>query len=185
MLPRLKQKDDKMKFFKLVLAATALTGFAASAQAQDTGVYVNLGAEAVEFDSYNITGRLGYQFTENFSVEGQGSFGVADDEVLGVDIGVDNSFAAFARGSVPLSEQFSLFARGGYHFTQFGAEGQGFDESLDVDGFAFGGGAEFMFDGMNGLRADVTFFDSSDDSINGVDFSGTSETYSIAYVRKF
>lgn len=174
-----------MKFFKLVLAATALTGFAASAQAQDTGVYVNLGAEAVEFDSYNITGRLGYQFTENFSVEGQGSFGVADDEVLGVDIGVDNSFAAFARGSVPLSEQFSLFARGGYHFTQFGAEGQGFDESLDVDGFAFGGGAEFMFDGMNGLRADVTFFDSSDDSINGVDFSGTSETYSIAYVRKF
>lgn len=174
-----------MKFLKLVLAATALTGFAASAQAQDSGVYVNLGAEAVEFDSYNLTGRLGYQLNENFSVEGQASFGVADDDVLGFDVGVDNSFAAFVRGSVPLNEQFSLFARGGYHFTQFGVEGQGVDESIDIDGFAFGGGVEYMLDGMNGVRLDATFLDSQDDSINGVDFSGTSETYAISYVRKF
>lgn len=174
-----------MKFIKLVLAATTLTGFAASAQAQDSGVYVNLGAEAVEFDSYNLTGRLGYQFTENFSVEGQGSFGVIDDDVEGFDVGVDNSFAAFVRGSVPLNEQFSLFARGGYHFTQFSVDGNGFDEELDIDGFAFGGGVEYMFDEMNGLRADVTFLDSQDDTINGVDFSGTSDTYAISYVRKF
>ncbi len=174
-----------MKFLKLVLAATALTGFAASAQAQDSGVYVNLGAEAVEFDSYNITGRLGYQFTENLSVEGQGSFGVIDDDIAGVDVGVDNSFAAFVRGSVPLSEQFSLFARGGYHFTQFGADGDGVDASVDIDGFAFGGGAEYMLDARNGLRADVTFFDSDDNTLNGVDVSGTAETYSISYVRKF
>jgi len=174
-----------MKLIKLVLAATALTGFAASAQAQDSGAYVNLGAEAVEFDSYNITRRLGYQFTENFSVEGQGSFGVIDDEIEGVDVGVDNSFAAFVRGSVPLSEQFSLFAKGGYHFTKFGAEGQGIDADLDLDGFAYGAGAEYMFDSVNGLRADVTFLDSGDDNINGVDLSGTAETYAITYVRKF
>jgi len=174
-----------MKFIKLVLAATALTGFAASAQAQDTGAYVNLGAEAVEFDSYNLTARLGYQFTENLSVEGQGSFGIADDDVAGFDVGVDNSFAAYVRASAPLSEQFSIFAKGGYHFTQFGVDGNGVDASLDVDGFAYGAGVEFMFDDANGLRADVTFLDSSDDTINGVDFSGTAETYAITYVRKF
>lgn len=174
-----------MKIVKFAFVATAITGFAASAQAQDSGVYLNLGAEAVEFDSTNLTGRLGYQFTENFSIEGQGSLGIADDEVDGFDVGVDNSLAAFVRGSVPLSDQFSLFARGGYHFTQFGVEGDGIDESLDIEGFAFGGGAEYMFDEMNGLRADVTFLDSEDNSINGQDFSGTAETYSITYVRKF
>lgn len=174
-----------MKTLKIVLAATALTGFAASAQAQDTGAYLNLGAEAVEFDSYNVTGRLGYAFNENFSVEGQASFGVIDDEIAGFDVGVDNSFAAYVRGSLPLSEQFSLFAKGGYHFTKFGVDGNGLDESLDVDGFAFGGGVEYMFDDLNGLRADVTFLDSDDDNINGADLSGTAETYAITYVRKF
>ena len=64
-------------------------------------------------------------------------------------------------------------------------DGNGFDESLDIDGFAFGGGAEYLFDGKNGIRADITFLDSDDNNINGVDFSGTAETYSIAYVRKF
>jgi len=104
---------------------------------------------------------------------------------LGFDVGVDNSFAVFVRGSLPLSEQFSVFARGGYHFTQFGVDGTGIDESLDVDGFAFGGGVEYMFDSVNGLRADVTFLDSEDNNINGADFSGTAETYAITYVRKF
>lgn len=174
-----------MKFLKLALVATALTGFTASAQAQDSGAYVNLGAEFVEFDSTNLTGRLGYQFTENFSIEAQGSLGVIDDEVDGFDVGVDNSFSGFVRGSIPLSDQFSLFAKGGYHTTKFGVKGDNFDETLDIDGFAYGGGVEMMFDSANGLRADVTFLDSSDNTINGEDFSGTSETYTISYVRKF
>lgn len=174
-----------MKLLKMALAATSLMTFAASAQAQDSGIYGNLGAEAVEFDSYNITARLGYQISENFSVEGQGSFGLIDDDIEGFDVGIDNSFAAFARASVPLSEQFSLFAKGGYHFTQFGVDGNGIDESLDLDGFAFGGGAEYMLDDVNGLRADITFLDSDDNNIDGGDFSGTVETYAITYVRKF
>jgi len=174
-----------MKFLKIALPATALMGFAVSAQAQDTGLYGNIGAEAVEFDSYNAIARLGYQVSENFSVEGQGSLGVIDDDVEGFDVGVDNSFAAFVRGSLPVSEQFSLFAKGGYHFTKFGVDGDGIDETLSIDGFAYGAGVEYMLDYQNGLRADVTFLDSSDDDINGVDFSGTAETYSITYVRKF
>jgi len=100
-------------------------------------------------------------------------------------VGVDNSYSAFIRGSLPISEQFSLFAKGGYHFTQFGVDGQGLDESLDLEGFAFGGGVEYMLDNVNGLRADVTFLDSNDDNITGTDLSGTAETYAITYVRKF
>lgn len=174
-----------MKFLKFVFVTTTLTGFAVSAQAQDSGAYVNLGAEAVEFDSFNLTGRLGYQFNENISIEGQGSLGVIDDDVEGVDVGVENSLAAFVRGSVPISDQFSIFAKGGYHFTKFGVDGNDIEGDLDIDGFAYGGGVEYMFNEMNGLRADVTFMDSDDNTINGVDFSGTAETYSLTYVRKF
>ena len=174
-----------MKLLKIALAATAVTGFAVTAQAQDSAAYINLGAEAVEFDSYNLTGRLGYQFSENLSVEAQASFGVIDDDIEGFNVGVDNSYAAFIRGALPISEQFSLFVKGGYHFTQFGVDGQGLDESLDLEGFAFGGGVEYMFDDVNGLRADVTYLDSNDDNINGADLSGTAETYAITYVRKF
>lgn len=180
-----KIKDENMKILKIALAVTAATGFAVSAQAQDSAAYINLGGEAVEFDSYNLTGRLGYQFSENLSVEAQASFGVIDDDIAGFNVGVDNSYAAYVRGSVPISEQFSLFAKGGYHFTQFGVDGQGLDESLDLEGFAFGGGVEYMFDNANGLRADVTFLDSNDDNINGADLSGTAETYALTYVRKF
>lgn len=169
----------------MAMVAAAATGFAVSAQAQDSAAYINLGAEAVEFDSYNLTGRLGYQFSENLSVEAQASFGVIDDDIEGFNVGVDNSYAAYVRGALPISDQFSLFAKGGYHFTQFGVDGQGLDESLDLDGFAFGGGVEYMLDGVNGLRADVTFLDSSDDNINGADLSGTAQTYAITYVRKF
>jgi len=174
-----------MKILKLGLAAMAITGLTVSAQAQDSGVYVNLGGETLEFDSYALTGRLGYQFTENFSVEGQGGFGVSDDGINGFDVGIENSFAAFARAAVPVSEQFNFFAKGGYHFTRFSVEGNGIDDFLDVDGFAYGGGVEYLFDRKNGLRADITFLDSDDDNINGVDFSGTAETYAITYVRKF
>lgn len=174
-----------MKFFKIALAATVLTGFAASAQAQDSGIYGNIGAEAVEFDSYNVVARLGYEISENFSVEGQGSLGLIDDDIEGFDVGVDNSFAGFVRGSLPVSDQFSLFAKGGYHVTKFGVDGDGIDESLKIDGLAYGAGVEYMFDEKNGLRADVTFLDSSDDDIEGVDFSGTAETYALTFVRKF
>jgi len=184
-LRQLDFKENKMKFLKIALVAAALTGFAASAQAQDSGLYGNIGAEAFEFDSYNIVARLGYQVSRNLSVEGQGSLGVIDEEVEGFDVGVDNSLAIFAKGSIPISDQFSLFTRTGYHFTKFGVDGDDLEGSVKIDGFAFGGGVEYLLDGQSGLRADVTFLDSSDNNIDGIDFSGRAETYAITYIRKF
>ena len=38
-----------------------------------------------------MTARLGYQISENFSIEGQGSLGVIDDDIEGFDVGVEYS----------------------------------------------------------------------------------------------
>ena len=177
-----------MKFIKIALATAAISTFATAAQAQDSGIYVNVGVDAVEFDAFAITGRVGYEFNQFFSVEGQGSFGVIDDsdDELGADVSADYSLGGFARASYPIGDQFSVFARGGYHFSQLGIDVDGFADSFDFDfdGFAFGGGIEYIFDGKNGVRLDATFLDADFDE-DGFEASGTLETYSIAYVRKF
>ncbi len=175
-----------MKFIKLTLATIAVSAFSTAVQAQDSGAYINLGVQSIEFDAYAIEGRVGYEFNDYFSVEGQGSFGIIgeDDEDFDISIGLDYSIGGFVRGAFPLGENFSIFARGGYHLTQFGAEDGNVGVSVDLDGFAFGGGLEYLFDGKNGIRGDVTFLDASFDD-GGFEVSGTIETYSIAYVRKF
>lgn len=177
-----------MKFIKIALATVAISTFTTAAQAQDSNVYVNVGVDAVELDAFAITGRVGYQFNQYFSVEGQGSFGIIDDsdDDLGLDINADYLIGGFVRGAYPITDQFSVFARGGYHFSQLGVDADGFNDSFDFDfdGFAFGGGIEYIFDGKNGVRLDATFLDADIDE-DGFEASGTLETYSIAYVRKF
>jgi opacity protein-like surface antigen len=173
-----------MKFLKTVLAATALTAMAATAQAQDSNAYINVGIDAVEFDSYNISAKIGYNFTQNFAVEGQGAFGVIDDEIEDVDVGIDNSFAAFAKASLPLEGGSELFVRGGYHFTQIGGESGGVGASVDTDGFALGGGGQYMFTDRDGVRLEYTYYDLNVDE-DLTDESGSANVYSLSYVRKF
>jgi len=103
-----------MKFLKATLTATALTAFAMSAQAQDSGAYVNVGVETFEFDTYNILGRVGYNFAEYFGVEGEGSFGVIGTEEFGVDVDTDWSLGGYFVGRYPLGESFEIFGRVGY-----------------------------------------------------------------------
>jgi len=57
-----------MKFLKIALATAVMAGFASTVSAQDTGTYVNVGVKTYEFDTYNILGRVGYNFSENFGV---------------------------------------------------------------------------------------------------------------------
>jgi len=167
-----------MKFLKTALAMAAMTGFVSTAAAQDTGAYINLGVDAVEFDAYTISGKLGYKFTENFGIEGQAGFGIIDDDTLGVDVGVDSTFGGFLIASFPASENFDLFVRGGYHFTQIGAG----NFSVDTDGFAVGGGGQYFFTENDGVRLEYTYFD-VDTNTNAGSFGG--DIFSLSYVRNF
>ena len=188
---------------KTFLTASALVGgallaSAASAQsasiAPETGAYVNVGVDTFSFDSFGVSGKVGYNFNRYLGVEGQLGYGFIDDNEDGVlvpidaegnfargdaDVGYDLFGGAFAVGRVPVTPEVDLFGRIGYHFTQFDAEvetPQGdADFGVDADGFAFGGGAQFNFgpQGLSGIRAEYTNFDIgniSEVEINGVEF---------------
>ena len=171
-----------MKTLKTAIAAIAVLGFAGAAHAQDGQAYVNVGVDTLEFDQYGIGGKLGYQFSDYFGVEAQGSIGIIDDEVtLGgttVDVGYDYLIGGFATGTLPLGESVDLIGRVGYYAAEVSAEvtAGGIGASDDEDGFAFGAGLQYMWDDLNGVRADYTYLDGD---------GGHADAVSLSYVRKF
>ncbi len=170
-----------MKFLKIAITTAAIAGFTSTASAQDGSAYVNIGVDAVEFDAYTLSGKLGYKFTDMFAVEGQAAIGIIDNKetIQGIEAkaGVDSSFGAFGVVRIPTGEGLNLFGRAGYHFTQLSGSAGSFETSFDVDGFAIGAGSEYLWDGVNGIRLEYTYLDGDGD--------GGSDVVSLSYVRNF
>lgn len=169
-----------MKLVKFAIATTALFGFTTAAQAQDSNTYAAVSIDSFEFDSYGLSARLGYNFSENFGVEGQAGFGVIDDkETFGnveIKTGIDTYFAGFVTGRAPVADKFELIGRLGYYSASATASGGGFSESADVDGFAVGVGGIFALNETGGIRAEYTMLDGE---------GGNGDLFSIGYQHKF
>jgi outer membrane immunogenic protein len=163
----------------IIAAITSATLLAGTSHAQDAGkVYANLGYSFLAQDDVDlgaITARLGYDFTPNFAIEGEAGVGVSEESVLGVKIKVDSSLGAFLVGKVPVGENFELLGRMGYNHTWLSAKGFGASADADDGSFGVGIGAQYLFDGKNGIRGDYTRYTEGD---------GT-DVFSINYVRKF
>ncbi len=150
-------------------------------------LYGTLGGVLYDTDaeSYGLEGRLGYHSGRILGAELEGSLGVIEDEENIAGVSVESKFdyniAAFALARLPLSERFSVHARGGYDVRRFSvtgtdAAGQGSEGDLDLDGFAYGIGAEYGLSPRNGLRVDYTRYDNDIGAIDSV---------SASFVRKF
>jgi len=138
-----------------------------------------------DIDSYGLEGRLGYDSGRILGAEIEGSVGLIDDNDTFGDVRVKSEFdynvAAFALARLPLSERFSVHVRGGYDFRQLSVEatddlGGTAEADLDLDGFAYGIGAEYALSPRSGLRLDFTSYDNN---------IGASESVSASFVRKF
>ena len=160
-----------------------------------SGETVDLGNQSP--DVLMITGRIGYRFNDYISVEGDLGFGLGGDDFSAVvpvntglgpvnvdtDISLDinNYFGAFVKGSLPLGDQFEIFARGGYGTAEVEADvtasalglSASSSESESLNDFAFGVGAQFDFNGNNGLRLDYS------------SIGGDADLISLTYVRRF
>ncbi len=154
------------KFAMLAVVAAALFAAPVAAHAQE-GFYAGLGYTNFSDDDVDvgaITARGGYRFHPNFAVEGEVSVGVDDDD--GVEL--DNSFALYGVGVLPIGDQFELFARLGYHNTEvsFGPL------SESEDGFAGGVGGQWNFHDRFGVRLEYTRLEGDEASADAVGLSG-------------
>jgi outer membrane immunogenic protein len=172
------------------VSAIALVAVAAPALAQTAptaGAYGTLGYGHVDTRDGGLgtaQGRLGYKFTPNLGVEAEGAFGVDTDAVtsggVAYDAKVKRSLAAYGVATAPLSDRFEIFGRVGYGNTKFKAAvpGTAFAGDADSDSLNYGAGAQYFFDGRNGVRADWTRHDFRHDQ-------GHADVYGVSYVRRF
>lgn len=164
-----------MKSLVLAASAAAVLAIAAPAVASaETTWYGNIGYAGISADPANlgaIQGRIGAQINPYIGVEGEAAFGVKDDDISGTKVKLNNEFGVYGVAKYPVNENFDVFARVGYARADAKVGGT----SGNDDGVAYGVGAQYLFDGANGVRADYTRYD----------FLGDADVWSVSYVRKF
>lgn len=169
--------------------AAALVGAPALAQPlsmpTDTHVYGTLGYSQGSYEDVDlgaVTGRLGLRFGRFFGVEGEASVGVAGDDVnvsgTKVDVDLNHDLGAYAVGFVPVHPNFDIFGRVGYATTDLDASAAGISASGSNESWNYGVGAQYFFDGANGVRGEYTRKSFTDDG-------GDADVWSVAYARRF
>jgi len=166
------------------LSAAALTAMPAAAQTAPSW-YGNLGYSAVDGDGGTlgaVGGRVGARLHPNFGVEGEAGFGIKSDDVnvagTNVESKLKHSVGVYAVGYVPMSENFDLIGRVGVGQSKTEASAPGVKVSSTDESWNYGVGAQYTFDGVNGIRGDWTRHDFNGDA-------GKADAYTISYVRKF
>ena len=176
-----------MRTFTLAAAAVAAAAVALPAAAQTwqdpswtvSGGYSNLSTDSSDISLDAVTARVGARFTPYFGAEGELSVGLGDEDLApGVDVSLSYDAAVYAVGYVPVSPNLELFGRLGYGTTELDVSGAGVTLSEDGDSWNYGVGANYFFDGLNGVRADYTRRDFQDDG-------GEADVWTINYVRRF
>jgi len=166
-------------------AAAAAPGLASAEGLAPTTAYGSLGysqARQEGVDLGAIQGRLGGRYGQHVGFEGELGFGVDDDKtwVAGapVNIKLKSQIAAYGVGYLPVSPKLDLFARVGYGTSNIKASAAGASASDNADSWNYGAGAQYFLDGANGVRADYTRHDFTNDG-------GEADVWSLGYVRKF
>lgn len=151
-------------------AATASLALMAAPMAAHAQWYAGAAYTQYDFEDAEaggVTGRLGYRFSPNFAVEGEGTFGVDDDD----NAELNHAFGLYGVGILPIGDSgFDLFGRAGYQ--EFDVDGFGPQADIDDGGFSYGAGVGWRVSDGFGLRADYTRTDAGDDvdaiSLGGV-----------------
>lgn len=168
-----------------LIAAVAVTGGVAaqSGEVRASAGYIRVDVDGRDFDAVAFT--LGTDFNEYIGVEGQVDIGVGDEVLIACPAGdicitaltyIEMNYSAglYAVANILQDEHFRMFARAGYAHIDMDAQSEptGGDQGL-----SYGLGAEYLFDGQNGIRADYTRTD--------FDKFGDADRFSLSYVRRF
>lgn len=133
--------------------------------------------ESLEFGFDLVGGHVGYGFSPYFGVEFEALIGVQDDTIsqsiedVDIDFTLDlkHVLGAYARGNLPLGEQFTAFGRAGIVTAELEAstniEGIA-AESESEEALAIGLGGEFDFTDQIYVRGDYTRYEFEDDGLD-------------------
>lgn len=163
-----------MKKLLITVAAAAISLAVPAMAHAESSLYGNIGYASIDIDPVNLgalQGRLGVDFNDNFAIEGEAAFGIADDDILGVSVELNSSFGVFAVGKLPVSDSVDVFVRAGFASAEVDVGGTSGSE----DGAAYGAGLQAFFTENDGVRVDYTRYD----------FGGDGNVWSVSYVRKF
>jgi outer membrane immunogenic protein len=137
---------------KLISAVLLMTSASAWA-VENGGVYmgataarISTDAGAFSVDFHGVGPTLGYRVNRYVSVEGSYLFGVGDDSLnLGgvpVKFELEHYVSAAMLAHYPVTDVFSVWARGGYGSAKLKASAMGFSESETDSGLAWGFGVQ-------------------------------------------
>jgi len=171
---------------KYLAAASAVAVLAGAAPALAQNIDGSIGYSSADVGDATvgaITGRLGYSFNDVLGVEGEASFGIKDDTVTiagptNVDVELKHQVAIYGTAGLPIGENGRVFARLGYGSTKLEASAAGVVASGSEESVNYGAGAQYFFDGANGIRADYTKYDFDNSG-------GDADVWSVSYVRRF
>jgi hypothetical protein len=175
-----------MKFALATAAAASILAFgaipaAANAAEQWTGWYGTLGYTGTDVTDggpnlQGVTGRVGWKSNQFWGLEAEGTAGVGKDTIGGVQYKQNDAFAGYLTGTLPLQNNFELFARVGYGTTDVKTKppgGGGSDESWN-----YGAGGQWFWNGKDGIRGDYT----RESFQNG---GGDANVWAASYVHRF
>ena len=186
--------------------AVVLPGLASAQTAPTTGFYANLGYANAHVSGQDvlpsqdlgaIAGRLGYRFNNWLGVEGELAGGVKSDSfsttINGVTVTgktkLDHAEAIYGVGFLPVSPEWDVLARVGYGHSEgkvedvtvagVGGSVSGLSGSAKGDSWNYGVGAQWHWDGANGVRGDYT----REEFTGGG--NGHADVWSIAFDHRF
>jgi hypothetical protein len=196
-----------MKSLIAIASVAVVAGAAVPAAAQildptdKSGAYGNLGythSENKDGNTGSVTGRAGWRFNRFLGAEAEGSLGVSGDDgtftptgsttPTGYDTKQQYQLAGYGVGYLPLTSKLDLFARVGYGTARYKvAVAAAPDVGFNQESWNFGGGAQYLFDGANGVRADYTHASIQQNGAPaGTPWAGRDQdNWSVAYVHQF
>lgn len=102
---------------------------------------LNLGVYSFSNGMLGVIG--GYRFHPNFAVEARGYGNVSDDELLGVNIEIENSFSVLAKALIPIGKYVDLYGSLGFATNTAEASANGVSISTSDEDIQYGAGVAF------------------------------------------
>ena len=163
-----------MKTLLALAAASAVAAFAAPAFAATNGSIGYSQFSISSTDVNAISGRFAWDMTDDassivFGIEGEAALGIGE-QTKGTGASreaskLSSEFGVFGVATAPLSDNFSVFARAGYANVDIkntlGTGSTATHASYSEGGLAYGAGATWNWDDMNGMRFDYTHYDTN------------------------